>query len=195
MAVKEIDKQYTEIAIPDIGTQLFWWNKTTKVFEYGVPVTAGAEFGGDVESFEVGETDLGYKARVAGLPSLNDIPYQVNYTADKYRRVREISDNTEMNTYMEVFSDGSAMVFQGTSAGMPKISAGDTKVIDWTIVPSAEAWVSNIYDLQTFDIAELGKIKETVHEGTSIKIDASTIPTARQDYAVTKGAPASQSAE
>lgn len=186
----EIDTQYTEIAIPDIGTQLFYWNKTKKTFEYGVPVTAGAEFGGDMESFEVGETDLGYKARVPGLPSLNDIPYTVNYTANKYKRIREISDNTEINTYMEVMSDGSAFVFQGTSAGMPKVSAGDTKTIDWTIVPSAEAWVSNIYNLDEDDIAELGKIKETVYEGTAIKIDATTIPTARQDYAVSKGAKA-----
>ena len=180
-----MDKQFKKVAIGDIGTQLFWWNKTNSKFEYAVPVTAGAEFGGDVESFDAPETDLDYVPKIGGRTSINDIAYTVNYTSDKYQRILDISDNTDVNVYMEVLSDGSGAVFQGTS-GMPTITSGDVRQINWTIVASALVVVSNIFNLTEKDIKRLGAINETVYTGTAIDIDAETIPTARQDYAVTK---------
>ena len=82
------DLEYTDIAVGDIGTQLFWYNGTSHKFEYAVPVTAGAEFGGDVESFDAPETDLDYVPKIAGRSSLNDIAYTSNYTAEKYGRIK-----------------------------------------------------------------------------------------------------------
>lgn len=182
--------QYEKVAIGDIGTQVFWYNKTNKKFEYAVPVTAGAEFGGDVESFEAPETDLDYIAKIGGRTNINDIAYTINYTSEKYQRILDISNNVETNVYMEVLSDGSGAIFQGTS-GMPTITAGDVRQINWTVVASALVVVSNIFNLTEKDIDRLGVIAETVYTGTAINIDASTIPTARQDYAVSKGATAS----
>ena len=177
--------QFEKVAIGDIGTQVFWWNKTTSQFEYAVPVTAGAEFGGDTESFEAPETDLDYIPKIGGRTTINDISYTINYYSDKYQRLLDISNNTEMNIYMEVLSDGSGAIFQGTS-GMPTITAGDVRQINWTIVASALVVVSDIFNLTAKDIDRLGVISETVYTGTKINIDASTIPTARQDYVVSK---------
>lgn len=156
-------------------------------FEYAVPVTAGAEFGGDTESFDAPETDLDYIPKIGGRTSINDISYTINYTKDKYQRLLDISNNTEMNIYMEVFSDGSGAIFQGTS-GMPTITAGDVRQINWTVIASALVVVSNIFELTDKDIERLGVIDGEIHEGKKIKIDETSIPTARQDYAVSKGA-------
>ena len=192
--------QYEKVAIGDIGTQVFWWNPKHSgtgtesdpykgSFEYAVPVTAGAEFGGDTESFDAPETDLDYIPKIGGRTSINDISYTINYTADKYQRLLDISNNTDMNIYMEVFSDGSSAIYQGTS-GMPTITAGDVRQINWTVIASALVVVSNIFNLTTKDIERLGLIDADVYTGKAINIDATTIPTARQDYAVSKGSKA-----
>ena len=170
MATELTGEDFKEIAIGDIGTQLFWLNGT--MFEYGVPITAGAEFGGDTESFEAPETDLDYVPKVQGRTSINDVSYTVNYTAEKYSRIQKISDPTTTQTYMEVFSDGSAMVFKGTS-GRPTITAGDVRQITFTIVPSYMQWVSNIFDLTEDDKKNLDT---GIYTGSKINIDADTIP-------------------
>lgn len=174
-------EQYAKVAVGDIGTQFFWFNPETSKFEYGLPVTAGAEFGGDTESFEAPETDSDVVAKLVGRTTPNDVQYTVNYTAVKYERILDISDNIKINTYMEVLSDGSAMVFDGTS-GTPTITAGDVRQINWTIAPNSLAFVSDIFNLTAKDIARLSKLVNTVYTGTAINIDKTTIPTARQQY-------------
>ena len=179
-------EQYAKVAVGDIGTQLFWFNTSTGKFEYGLPVTAGAEFGGDTESFEAPETDSDVVAKLVGRTSPNDVQYVANYTAVKYERILSISDNINIHTYMEVLSDGSAMIFDGTS-GTPTITAGDVRQINWTIAPNAMAFVSNIYDLTENDIKRLSKLVNPVftkpETGKSyINIDAASIPLARQQY-------------
>lgn len=160
-------------------------------FVYGVPVTAGAEFGGDTESFDIKETDLGYIGKLSGLSSVNDIPYTVNYTPDKYKRLLEISSNTKINTYMEVLSDGSASVFNGTS-GRPTIVAGDVRTITWTIAPMNLVWVDDVFDMYAdskSDMEALGSQYIRTEDGvTSIIIDETTIPQNRQKYYVSENA-------
>lgn len=180
------EREYTKIAISDMGTQLFWWNPKaiSPAFEYALPITAGADFSGDQESFEVPETDLDYIPKIGGRRSINDTEYTLNYTAEKYKRAKEIVNATEPQTYMEVLNDGSAMIFKGTCA-MPGLVAGDTRQISLAIVPEYVAWVDNIYDIS--DVSELETKWYDTDSGTSkkyIKIDESTIPTARQDYFV-----------
>ena len=176
-------EQYTKVAIGDIGTQLFWYNKTTSKFEYALPVTAGAEFGGDTESFEAPETDLDYIPKVAGRKSINDIEYTVNFTKVKYARAEAISSNTEVQTYMEVLSDGSAMVFQGTSS-MPTITSGDVRQITLTIVPSYLKFVQDVFKLDEKEAAALNGLNLglTFASGEAIAIDETTIPSVRADY-------------
>lgn len=179
-------EQYAKVAVGDIGTQLFWFNTETDKFEYGLPVTAGAEFGGDTESFEAPETDSDVVAKLVGRTTPNDVSYTINYTSTKYERVLAISDNINVGTYMEVLSDGSAMVFEGTS-GTPTITAGDVRQITWTIAPSAMAFVSDIYDLTQNDVDRLSKLVNTVYTvpesgAKTINIDVTTIPTARKEY-------------
>ena len=185
------DKEYTTIAVGDIGTQLFWFNKTTSKFEYALPVTAGAEFGGDTESFEAPETDLDYVPKIGGRSSINDISYTINFTSEKYKRVLEITDNVKENIYMEVLNDGSAMIFKGVS-GRPTLTAGDVRQITMTIIPSFQEFFGNIYELDVtsnptetsiLDSLKVGDFaSSTFYTGTKINIDVSTIPTVRQKY-------------
>lgn len=186
-------KQYTNIAIGDIGTQLFWFNPDKSVFEYAVPVTAGAEFGGDTESFDTPETDLDYIPKIGGRPSINDISYTINYTAEKYRRVEEITNAIEDRIYMEVLQDGSAMLFKGT-AGIPTLTAGDVRQINMTIIPSFLRLIANIADLEEKDIDNLDALNDgetsagkfyVAGSGDSasyIRIDIDSIPKVRQKY-------------
>lgn len=181
------DKEYTDIAISDIGTQFFYFNETNNIFEYAVPVTAGAEFGGDTESFDAPETDLNYTAKIAGRKNLNDLSYTSNYTKEKYARILEITGN-DTRTYMEVFNDGSAMIFQGTSGG-PSITAGNVRQINFTIVPSFMQWmkdITNVSESETkvLDALSLTDIYKTKSTGSEkyINIDAASVPTARTQY-------------
>lgn len=181
--------EYTTIAISDLGTQLFWWNEKAlePKFEYAVPVTAGADFSGDQESVEVPETDLDYIPKISIRRNLNDTEYTLNYTAEKYKRARAITDATNPQTYMEVLNDGSAMIFKGTCA-MPGIVAGDARQISMPIVPSFTAWVNNIYDIDEDSLKDLESQWYDTDSSTSkkyIKIDATTVPTARQYYVST----------
>lgn len=183
--------EYTTIAISDIGTQLFHFNTTSLKFEYAMPITAGGDFSGDQESFEVPETDLPYIPKIGGRRSLNDIEYTANYTAEKYKRATEITSATESQTYMEVLNDGSAMIFNGTCA-MPGIVAGDTRQISLTIIPESETWVDNIYDINSDILSTLDSNWYDTDSSTSkkyIKIDTTTIPSARQDYFAVENRP------
>lgn len=175
-------EQYTKVAIGDIGTQLFWFN-TDKKFEYALPITAGAEFGGDTESFEAPETDLDYIPKVGGRKSFNDISYTINFTADKYARAEAIINNTEAQTYMEVLSDGSAMVFQGVSS-MPTLTAGDVRQITLTIIPSFVKFVENVFNLKQDEVNALNGLNlgATFTLGGTIPIDETTLPSVRKKY-------------
>jgi len=150
-------------------------------FEYAVPVTAGGEFGGDTESFDAPETDLDYVPKIAGRTSLNDIAYTSNYTKEKYARIVEITGNNTLQSYMEVLSDGSAVVFRGTS-GRPTITAGDVRQINWTVVPQFMLWIEDIYDLTDTEIEKLDEAMYTTGATSEIKIDVETIPTERPEY-------------
>lgn len=192
-------EQYTKVAIGDIGTQLFVFNSKSLVeseaggstptasFEYALPITAGAEFGGDTESFEAPETDLDYIPKVGGRKSFNDIVYTVNFTADKYARAEAIIDNTNPKTYMEVLSDGSAMVFQGVSS-MPTLTAGDVRQITITIIPSFVKFIKNIFSLTTDEIKVLNALElkdesdeKLVFTSSGIPINQTSIPVAREE--------------
>ena len=208
-------KQYTNIAIGDLGNQLFWFNKdstfkdgaatggTTGAFEYALPVTAGAEFGGDTESFEAPETDLDYVPKIGGRTTLNDIEYTANYTKEKYARARQITSNTIDQVYMEVFSDGSAAIFKGT-CGIPSIQAGDVRPLGLTIAPDFLYVVSDIYSLSQDDkntldglVADMKETYKTkakdyatlnVYDNTnsSLIIDTLSIPTQRAKFEASK---------
>ena len=194
--------QYTNIAIGDIGTQLFWFNTERKVFEYAVPVTAGAEFGGDTESFDAPETDLDYIPKVGGRTTINDISYTINYTAEKYRRVEEVTNNIDDRIYMEVLQDGSAMLFKGTS-GLPTVTAGDVRQINMTIIPSFLRLIAKIDNLVEKDIDNLDALNDgTTSKGlfyndaststdgkaipAHIRIDVDSIPKVRKGYKASK---------
>ena len=115
-----------------------------------------------------------------GRKSLNDIQYTINYTAEKYKAVRDIiGDSTKINTYMEVFSDDSAMIFKGT-ANEPTITAGDVRQMTLTIVPSYMKWISNIHAL---DAEDLKTLESGWYTGTVINLDKSSIPDARRGFA------------
>lgn len=192
-------EQYTKVAIGDIGTQLFYFNNESKVetvgeggevstteapnFEYALPITAGAEFGGDTESFEAPETDLDYIPKVGGRKSFNDISYTVNFTADKYARAEAIINNTVAQTYMECLSDGSAMIFQGVSS-MPTLTAGDVRQITITIIPSFVKFINNVFNLtqDEADVLNGLNLGVTFEQGEAVPINASSIPTIRAKY-------------
>ena len=187
-------EQFDDTPVGDLGTQLFWYKWTT--FEYALPVTAGAEFGGDTESFEAPETDLDYVRKIGGRRSINDIAYTINYTKVNYQKADEITDATEDNTYMEILKDGSAMIFKGTCA-MPSITGGDVRQIGMTIIPSYIKWIPDVSDLSSVVTdSVIDALSETVNIGendtdkkkevTRIKIDKTSIPTERQKYFVSK---------
>lgn len=202
-------REYTNIAIGDIGTQFFWFNKdnaknaTTGAFEYALPVTAGAEFGGDRESFEAPETDLDYVPKIGGRNSLNDIEYTVNYTKEKYARIIEITNNTIGQVYMEVFQDGSCAIFKGTS-GIPTITAGDVRQLTLGITPDYLIVLQDVYKLTDGEKEKLDSLASdlkvlytteeksyeslALYSGDRLIIDTASIPSARDNYKVSKGA-------
>lgn len=209
--------QYLNVGITDYGTQWFWFNKdntfkdgqetggTTGAFEYALPVTAGAEFGGDTESFELKETDLDNTAKKTGRRTVNDVEYTLNYTGEKYVRAKSIISNVIDQVYMEVFSDGSAAIYKGT-AGEPSIGSGDTRNMTITIAPDFLYVVQKIYDLTEEDkkyldtlvgeMKEIYKTKDKAYDTLnlytstggdsntvySLIIDTLSIPTIRQKF-------------
>lgn len=176
--------KFDNVAIGDIGTQLFHFNTTSKKFEYLVPVTAGAEFGGDTESFDAPETDLDYVPKVMGRKTLNDISYTINYTAEKYATLRDIAETGRVvpHLYMEVFSDNSAMLYRGT-ANNPTITAGDVRQMTYAIIPSYMKWISDIYNLTEEDLLTL---EADWYTEKALNLDVSTIPDQRKGYADTE---------
>lgn len=168
--------KFDNVAIGDIGTQLFCLGETK--FEYLIPVTAGAEFGGETESFDAPETDLDYIPKIMGRKSLNDVEYTINYTSEKYKVLKNVSNRGKV-TYMEVFSDNSAMIFEGT-ANEPTITAGDVRQMTYTIIPSRMEWVSDIYNID-----DTSNLDAEWYTGKAINIDTTTIPSQRTGYADT----------
>ena len=167
MAEGEVVKntKFDNVAIGDIGTQLFCLGETN--FEYLIPVTAGAEFGGETESFDAPETDLDYIPKIMGRKSLNDVEYTINYTSEKYKVLKNVSNRGKV-TYMEVFSDNSAMIFEGT-ANEPTITAGDVRQMTYTIIPSRMEWVSDIYNID-----DTSNLDAEWYTGKAINIDKTT---------------------
>lgn len=183
----------TKIAVGEYGTQLFWWNKQASKFEYALPLVSGGEYGGDTETFEAPELDLDYVAKLSGRTTLEDITLTSNYTKDRYIRWLQILSNIELNAYMEVYSDGSATVFAGTS-GRPTIQGGDVRQIEVTVAPENMIWVDDIKNVTnpTDDedtIAQLNGLFNALKpngvtftdlvSGDALPIDYSTIPSKR----------------
>lgn len=203
------EREYTNIAIGDIGTQFFWFNKdntnqaTTGAFEYALPVTAGAEFGGDRESFEAPETDLDYIPKIGGRSSLNDIEYTVNYTKEKYARIIEITNQTVGQVYMEVFQDGSCAIFKGTSS-IPTITSGDVRQLTLGITPDYLLVIQDIYKLTESEKTKLKSLADdlkalyktdsktystlALYTEDKLIIDTESIPTARGKYKASESA-------
>ena len=184
------DKFNAIVAIGELGTQFFWFNTDSKKFEYALPLVSGGEYGGDTETFEAPEMDDDTVAKISGRTTLSDLTYTSNYTASRYERWTQILDNTTPQVYCEVFSDGSAVLSNGTS-GMPTIQGGDVRQIEVTVAPQGVVWVDNI-----FAVTDDGKISElnamfkaqgatedvlAKGEGTSVELpfDYGTLPNNR----------------
>ena len=143
---EDMEKAFdTTIAIGEYGTQLFWFNPASgaEKFEYALPLVSGGEYGGDTETVETPELDLDYVAKISGRTTLNDITLTSNYTKARYTRWLQILSNLKNQVYMEVFSDGSAVVYSGT-AGRPTIQGGEVRQIETTVAPSNMIWVNDI---------------------------------------------------
>lgn len=158
----------TTIALGEYGTQLFWFNpkssdnsQTKPEFEYALPLVSGGEYGGDTETFDAPELDLDYVAKISGRTSLNDISLTSNYTKERYQRWVEILNNTKLQAYLEVFTDGSAVLYAGT-AGRPTIQGGDVRQISVTVAPQNMVWVDNINSLGSDYVAEVNDLIKSV---------------------------------
>lgn len=204
---EDMEKSFdTTIAIGEYGTQLFWFNpqQTEQIspkFEYALPLVSGGEYGGDTETVETPELDLDYVAKISGRTTLNDITLTSNYTKARYTRWLQILNNLENQVYMEVFSDGSAVVYAGTS-GRPTIQGGEVRQIETTIAPSNMVWVNDIKNVTEAvagdkTIEQLNDILDDVVNrannittgmttkivsGGEIPMDYSTVP-AKRDWA------------
>lgn len=186
----------TTIALGEYGTQLFWFNpkssdneQTKPEFEYALPLVSGGEYGGDTETFEAPELDLDYVAKISGRTSLNDISLTSNYTKERYQRWVEILNNTKLQAYLEVFTDGSAVLYAGTS-GRPTIQGGDVRQISVTIAPQNMVWVDDINSLGSDYVAEVNELIKSIlpsdvsftdlTAGKSLPFNATTVPTKRE---------------
>lgn len=184
----------TKIAIGEYGTQLFWYNPSAQKFEYALPLVSGGEYGGETETFEAPELDLDVVAKISGRTTLNDVTLTSNYTKDRYIRWLQILSNTDINAYMEVYSDGSATVYSGTS-GKPTIQGGDVRQIETTIAPENMIWVDDITNItnptdKEDTIGELNTLFKSLlptessytplEAGNALPIDYSTVPSRRE---------------
>lgn len=174
-----------KIAVGDLGTQFFWLNRVTKMFEYALPVVAGSEFGGDTESFDAPESDLPYVPKVSGRSSLNDIVYTSNMTPERYARWKKIVDSTEDNTYLEVLADGSAMMFSGTG-GVPRILSGDVRTIEQTIIAKKMEFVANVLSITADEKTAIQSMMKddagediTLSASAPLPFDVDSIPSGR----------------
>lgn len=152
-------------------------------FEYALPVVAGAEFGGDTETLEAPESDDPTVAKISGRTTLSDVTYNANYNKTRYERLFEILDVKNVQTYMEVFSDGSAMVFSGT-AGQPTIQSGDVRQIEFTIAPQNEYWIKDISSLTEDEIELIEPLLEgaSLSSGSALPFDLDSIPAGRVGF-------------
>jgi hypothetical protein len=174
-----------QIATGDLGTQLFWLNRASdsKQLEYALPVQAGADFGGDTETFDAVESDLDYVPKITGRASLDDVSYTSNFTKERYARWQSITNEKTPQTYVEVLSNGSAMVISAT-AGNPRIMSGDVRTIQATLAPQAEVFVADIENLTEDEIAKIQPYFKD-EAGTNIDLtnglpfDFNSIPTGR----------------
>lgn len=179
----------SDIAVGEYGTQLFWFNKDSKKFEYALPLVSGGEYGGDTETFEAPEMDLDYVPKISGRTTLDDITLTSNYTKDRYKRWLEILSNTDAQIYAEVYSDGSASVYSGT-AGRPTIQGGDVRQIETTIAPENLIWVDEVTNIQNASATEktidqlndLLQLETDLVAGGSLPFDNTTIPTKREKF-------------
>lgn len=186
----------TTIALGEYGTQFFWFNpkssdnsQTKPEFEYALPLVSGGEYGGDTETFEAPELDLDYVAKISGRTSLNDISLTSNYTKERYQRWVEILNNTKLQAYLEVFTDGSAVLYAGTS-GRPTIQGGNARQISVTIAPQNMVWVDDINSLGSDCVAEVNELIKSIlpsdvtftdlTAGQSLPFNATTVPTKRE---------------
>lgn len=185
--VKLADAFNAQIATGDLGTQLFWLNRASgsKKLEYALPVQAGADFGGDTETFDAVESDLDYVPKITGRATLDDVTYTSNFTKERYARWQSITDEKNPQTYVEVLSNGSAMVISAT-AGNPRIMSGDVRTIQATLAPQAEVFVADISKLTEIEVAKLQPYFKddagqniTLTKDTALPFDFGSIPTGR----------------
>lgn len=183
--VKLEDAFNAQIATGDLGTQLFWLNREESVLEYALPVQAGADFGGDTETFDAVESDLDYIPKITGRASLDDVTYTSNFTKERYARWQSITDEKNPQTYVEVLSNGSAMVISAT-AGNPRLMSGDVRTIQATLAPQAEVFIANIASLTKDEISKIQPYFKdsdgtniTLTENTALPFDLTSIPTGR----------------
>lgn len=187
-------------AIGEIGTQLFWWNKTDPSaenwkFEYALPLVSGGEYGGDVETIEAPELDLDYVPLLAGRTTLSEVTLTTNYTKARYHRWLQIisTDMENPSVFLEVFSDNSAALYSGTS-GRPTIQGGDVRQIETTVAPSTMVWIEDITNLQNIEGEKTVDIINSVlgltgtnstnalTAGGALPFDVDSIPAEREKY-------------
>lgn len=174
----------TEIAIGEYGTQLFWWNATSQKFEYALPLVSGGEYGGETETFEAPEMDLDYVPKISGRTTLDDITLTSNYTKDRYKRWTQILSNTDIQAYIEVFSDGSGSMYSGTS-GRPTIQGGDVRQIEVTIAPTNMIWVEDVNSVSEDEYAQIKAMLSLSAEYSSsykLPFDETTLPDKREQF-------------
>lgn len=168
-----------------VSDSTYTWTSYSRKFEYALPVVSGADFSGDTESFDAPESDNPQVPKVSGRDSLSDIVYTSNLTPQRYNRWKEIVDSTDENTYIEVFSNGSAMMYTGTG-GRPRIPSGDVRTIEQTIIPKKEEFIADIFNLSEDDVANIKTMLKdkdgdltSISSGSALPIDVDTIPTGR----------------
>lgn len=180
----------TTIAIGEYGTQFFYFDPTSQKFEYALPLVSGGEYGGETETFEAPEMDLDYVAKISGRTTLDDITLTSNYTKDRYSRWVQILNNISAQAYLEVYSDGSATMFSGTS-GRPTIQGGDVRQIEVTIAPTNMVWVEDVNSVSADEATEINDMLSAVigtdlttplTASNPIPFDETTVPTKREQF-------------
>lgn len=178
---EEMEKSFdTTIAIGEYGTQFFYFNpnqgdNATPKFEYALPLVSGGEYGGDTETTDTPELDLDFVPKISGRTTLNDVELTSNYTKARYRRWLQVLDQLHEQVYLEVFSDGSGVVFSGT-AGKPTITGGDPRTITATIAPTNMVWISDVTSLEetTEGVNTLEILKDMLDEVVNRENDITT---------------------
>ena len=186
--MSEVNKESfdTTIAIGELGTQFFHFNGISKKYEYALPLIdgGGGEYGGDTETYEAPEMDLPYTPKISGRTTLNDIELTSNYTADRYKKWKEIVKVDEIGNYLEVFSDGSAVAYSGTGGG-PTITRGNPRTITETIAPQNVIWIDDVnnVDQETYnELKDMLSLTDTWSSNYKLPFDESTIPNKRLEF-------------